>query len=160
MDMPFKKGISPMIATVLLIAFTIAVGGLVSVWMTSFTKTTTGEVSTQEETKIYCSYAGISISGLNYCNLYLWGTVENTNLKPIGNITLQIFWDNATTPKKIYLCQNGSACVTASAMELSPGEFTTFNVSVGGSNYDKVRVYTNCSDVDDEASRAYISTPC
>jgi flagellin-like protein len=153
-----EKGISPMIATVLLIAFTVAVGGLVSVWMTSFTRTTTSEVSNQEETKIYCSYAGISISDVNYCSYYLWGAIENTNLKPIGNITLQIFWNNATTPQKIYLCQDGSVCTTASSMELSPGEHATFNVSIGGSNYDKVRVYTNCSEVDDEAPSAYITS--
>jgi len=152
-----KKGISAMIATVLLIAFTVAVGGVVSIWITSFTSTTTEEVSSQEETKIYCAYAGISVSDLNYCNLYLWGTLENTDLKAIGDITLQIFWDNYTTPNKIYLCQNGSTCVGASAMELEPGESSTFNVSIGGANYDKVRVYTNCSNVDDEATSAYVT---
>lgn len=153
-----KKGISAMIATVLLIAFTVAVGGVVSIWITSFASTTTEEVTSQEETEIYCAYAGVSISDLNYCGLYLWGTVDNTELKAIGSITLQIFWDNATSPNKIYLCQNGTACTGSSEMELEPGDSTTFNVSIGGANYNKVRVYTNCSKVDDEATRGYVTT--
>jgi flagellin-like protein len=37
------KGISPMIATVLIIAFTIAVGGIISIFMTNLTTTQTGE---------------------------------------------------------------------------------------------------------------------
>lgn len=35
-----SKAISPIIATVLLIAFTVAVGGILSLWLTSFTTTT------------------------------------------------------------------------------------------------------------------------
>ena len=40
------KGISPMIATVLLLAFTIAVGGIISVWLTGMTRTQTAGVTT------------------------------------------------------------------------------------------------------------------
>lgn len=152
-----KKGISAMIATVLLIAFTVAVGGILSSWFMGFARSTSEDVKDVEETKIYCAYAGVSVSSLNYCDLYLWGTVKNTDLRAIGNITLQIFWDNFTTPNKIYLCQNGSACVGASSMELVPGDTATFNVSIGGGNYDKIRVYTNCSNVDDEATSAYVT---
>jgi flagellin-like protein len=40
-----KKAISPMVATVLLIGFTIAVGAILSVWFTTFTRTQTATVS-------------------------------------------------------------------------------------------------------------------
>ncbi|MEM5854631.1 MAG: archaellin/type IV pilin N-terminal domain-containing protein, partial [Candidatus Aenigmatarchaeota archaeon] len=36
-----SKAISPMIATILLVAFTVAVGGIISVWLTGFTRTQT-----------------------------------------------------------------------------------------------------------------------
>jgi len=36
-----KKGISPFIATILLIGFTVAVGAILSVWFTTFTRTQT-----------------------------------------------------------------------------------------------------------------------
>ena len=39
------KGISPMVATVLLLAFTVAVGGIISVWMTGLTRTQTAGVT-------------------------------------------------------------------------------------------------------------------
>jgi flagellin-like protein len=40
-----KKAISPMVATVLLIGFTIAVGAILSVWFTTFTRTQTASIT-------------------------------------------------------------------------------------------------------------------
>lgn len=54
-----SKGISPMVATVLLIAFTVAVGGIVSVWLTGFTNDTTGSVESASSNQTKC--AGIFI---------------------------------------------------------------------------------------------------
>lgn len=149
-----KKGISPMIATVLLIAFTVAVGGIVSVWMQTFSQDTAEEVSEEAEQQIYCSYAGISLSNVQYCNNYISGRVENTKYKAIGDITVQIFYTNATT-QTINLCDNGTSC-PSSFMELEPGETKTFNVSAD-STYDTIRVYTNCSNVDDELQSGYVT---
>jgi flagellin-like protein len=150
-----KKAISPMVATVLLIAFTVAVGGVVSVWLQTFSRTTTGEVSEQTESEIYCSYAGISMSNLEYCSSYLFGRLENTKFKAIGNITVQIIYTNATT-QTIRLCNNGSSC-PSSLMSLEPGELKTFNISIDSSSYDTIRVYTNCSNVDDEVQSGQVT---
>jgi len=49
-----SKAISPMIATILLIAFTVAVGGIISVWMTSYTRTTGASVSSVTENTTAC----------------------------------------------------------------------------------------------------------
>ena len=50
-----------MIAIVLLIAFTVAVGGILSLWLTSFTTTTTGAVETvsTNQTKCFGTYIDI-----------------------------------------------------------------------------------------------------
>lgn len=48
-----KKGISPLIATVLLIAFTMAIAGMMATWATSFVSTKMAE--TQNQTDITCS---------------------------------------------------------------------------------------------------------
>mgnify|MGYP000383165667 CR=1 FL=1 len=55
------KGISPLIAAVLLIAFTVAVGGIISIWLTTFAKTTTGnvEASTTDITKCASTYLSL-----------------------------------------------------------------------------------------------------
>jgi len=55
------KGISPMIATVLIIAFTIAVGGIISVFMTNLTKTQTGEAEKSAAGTAECAGAYIDI---------------------------------------------------------------------------------------------------
>jgi len=49
-----SKAISPMIATILLIAFTVAVGGIISIWMTGYTRTTGASVSSATENTTAC----------------------------------------------------------------------------------------------------------
>lgn len=49
------KGISPMIAIVLLIAFTVAIGGIMSVWLTGLTSTQTQQVSNQSAAQVKCT---------------------------------------------------------------------------------------------------------
>jgi len=158
-----SKGISPLIATVLLIAFTVAVAGIVSVWITSFTATSTQTVSSHSETELICAYAGVKMSDLEYCsaNGRMSGIVENTNLVDIGNITLQIIYQNATS-EKIYLCLNGSSCAAsgASTMALAPRERQSFNVSIGGSNYNKIHLYTNCTSAYYDLTSSDVSSTC
>jgi len=56
-----SKAISPMIAVVLLIAFTIAVGGILSLWMTGFTTTTTQSVETASTNQTKCAGTYIDV---------------------------------------------------------------------------------------------------
>jgi flagellin-like protein len=158
-----SKGISPLIATVLLIAFTVAVAGIVSVWITTFTTTSTQSVSGHSETELVCVYAGVKLSDLKYCssNGRMSGIVENTNLIDLGNITLQVIYQNASS-QKIYLCLNGSSCnaLGASTMALTPREKQSFNVSIGGSNYDKIHLYTNCTNAYYDLTSGDVSSTC
>ena len=55
------KGISPMIAIVLLIAFTVAVGGILSLWLTGYTTTTTGSVASITENQTKCAGTYIDV---------------------------------------------------------------------------------------------------
>lgn len=145
------KGVSPLVASVLLIAFTIAVAGLYSGWITSFTKKTNEEVEEQSGKKVTCSYGGIALDNVKYNKTTgnLTGTVENTNLISLGNIDFEIFYANATREK---LDLN---------MALEPGEKNTFDRQVLDmnmtNNYDKIRVITNCSNVNDEISSSDVS---
>jgi flagellin-like protein len=143
-----KKGISPMIATVLLIAFTVAVAGIISVWVTTFTSSTTSTVSEKAEGELYCVYGGISVSSMKYCNNYFSGIVENTRFVDIGNVTLQVFYNNMSS-KTVKL-----------NISLQPRESAAFNLSGIDSNYDKIHMYTNCSNVYTDATKSDISTSC
>jgi flagellin-like protein len=145
------KGISPLIATVLLIAFTVAVGGIISVWLTGFTRTQTQAVGSQASISITCSNGGIALSYLSYCKPYLSGILTNTGSISLGNLSLTITYTNASLTEKRYLQLLGSTInVTPTCcgnLTLSPSELTSFNGSIGGSNYDMIRVVSNCSGV-------------
>mgnify|MGYP000218039353 CR=1 FL=1 len=155
------KGISPLIATVLLIAFTVAVAAVISLWLTGFASTSSETVSQHAETELYCAYGGISISNLKYCSSTgrLAGIIENTRLVDIGNVTLQIIYANATN-EKIYLAEDGSARSGGSTLSLTPREQVSFNVTIGGSNYDRIHVYTNCTNVYADARSNDVISSC
>jgi flagellin-like protein len=147
------KGISPLIATVLLIAFTIAVGGIISIWLTGYTTTTTEIISEESEARIACIGAGISLRDLKFNSTisYLTGNIENTGTVKLGDIDLHILYQNASV-EKIPLCLIGGVAknCTKSNITLSQRDIVSFNVS-SGSTYNKIRVTSNCSEATDEA---------
>ena len=141
-----KKGISPLIASVLLIALVIGIAGIYSGWFTNFIKTITSTIGKNEEIRIQCTYGEVSLRNLiyNITSENLTGEIENTDIIPLGNIDLEIFYNNVTKEDKDL------------NMTLNPGEKDVFNIAIG-SNYQKIRVLTNCSNVYDELSSNYIS---
>ena len=56
-----KKGISPLVATVLLIAFTLSIAGLLGGWLTSLTKSETDTISKGAAITVNCSSAVLDI---------------------------------------------------------------------------------------------------
>jgi len=59
------KGVSPLVATVLLIAATVAIAGIISVWLTSFTRTTTTSVETTATNQTKCAGAYLKIDSVS-----------------------------------------------------------------------------------------------
>jgi flagellin-like protein len=160
------KGVSPLIATVLLIAFTVAVAGIISVWLTGFTRTTSETVGSQANIQIICNNGQISLSNLKYCstNGYLSGDISNSGTIALGNITLQILYDNGTQHPKLYLSLIGGSVSTSTTccgnLSISPAEKYRFNTSVN-SNYEIIRVITNCTaTVTDEAQASDVTLSC
>jgi flagellin-like protein len=78
------KGISPIIATVLLISFAVGVAGIVSIWLTGFTGDTT-EMTTERGNKITeCTGVSLEVKSVTDSGiLYL-----NPSIKTITNITV------------------------------------------------------------------------
>lgn len=142
------KGISPLIATVLLIAFTVAVGGILSVWLTTFSRTSTDIIGSQSSTQLTCSYGGISLSNLAETGGWVSGNVRNTGLIGLGNFTFVYIWSNATS-FSTQLCSNSSSAFscTTSNMSFTTNQVLPFNVSAGGgTNVQTLRVATNCTN--------------
>lgn len=163
------KGVSPLIATVLLIAFTIAVGGIISVWLTQFTQTQTDIVGKESETQIVCGTGGIQFSDVKFCstNNYLTGAFSNTGSIGIGNITMTILYTNASREVRYFENRGGSLFNLTSCcgnLTMIPADKFAFNISLGGSNHDIIRITTNCTTtrVSDEvsSSKNEISKAC
>ena len=153
-----SKGISPLIATVLLIAFTVAVAGIIATWITGFATTTSESVSKQSSNEINCAYGAINIRSLRYASPYLSGIIENNGQIELGNISISVVYQNATS-EKIQLCKSGitgQSCAVSN-LTLRISEQQSFNFSLNGSNYDEIRAISNCSNVVDTAKRVDVS---
>jgi len=155
-----NKGVSPLIATVLLIAFTIAVGGIISVWLTSFTTTTTQTVGKQSEAQIICGTGGIQLSNVGFCSPILSGYITNTGSISLGNLTFTVLY-NDNTREMFYanynvnnsgFVSNQSSC--CGSLTMLPGEKYWFNFTIRASNYKILRVVTNCTTITDEVDNS------
>jgi flagellin-like protein len=150
------RGLSPIISVVLLIGLTVAVGAVISIWLLSFTRETSTDVSGKAEKQVNCAYGGIALSKLTFCSNYLWGRIENTGQINLENITLQIIKDSTTS--KLELCEIGTEVknCTSANLSLPVNELRIFNISFS-SKPNEVIVITNCEGVKDRVKEVDIS---
>ena len=146
------KGLSPLVAEVLLIAFAVGVGAIIATWVLGFTRSSTKTVSKQSSTQLACTYGSIKFLSsppltYNSTSGNLTGAVENNGNIPLGDIRLQILYTNSTL-----------SVINLSPSQLTSGGVISFNVKIS-SNYQTVRVVTNCTnpEVSDEASSSKIT---
>jgi flagellin-like protein len=143
------KGISPLIAAVLLIAFTVAIATLVMGWFSTLTRTTTETVSNKTSESVSCSNAQIGIQDIyitagNSATGSARVIVKNTGFKTLGVTSLQIY--NTTG----HNFSSGFSGVGS----FPPGSIQTFsieNVSIitCPTTFSKVIVTSNCGGVTD-----------
>lgn len=97
------KAISPLIATVLLIAFTMSVAAIIVSWATGFEKTQTSYVGEKGEKQIKCTYADMDIRKdnvkYNFTPGYIWVNLTMFNR---GSENLYNFSFFVITDKDIY----------------------------------------------------------
>lgn len=115
-----KKGISPLIATVLLIALTMAIAGVMSTWATVFVKNQIekAEQASANQTTITCS-GSIAVNALVMAGKgYAIVTVDATPI-PLSDWTGYVFYDD---PSK-----NEDAQIANASVSLTTGQVHTFN---------------------------------
>lgn len=143
-----------------LLVYTLTVEGVVKTWLTgSFASTQT--FVKQSETDVYCRHAGIAMADLKYCirENGLSGTIKNTDLNDLGSITLHIVYQNASS-QTIYLSEVGNARMGWSMMALPAKSEAFFSVYGISSNYDRIHLSTNCTNVYDDATRSDVESVC
>src|SRR3989338_43119 len=148
-----KKGISPLIAAVLLIAFTVAIATLAMGWFSQLTRTTTTTVSNKTTEAVACSNAQVSIDGgylrLNATESDARVLVKNSGFSNLGITSLQVY---NTTGANFSTGFGG-------ASSLTPGSLVAYNITMASiptcATFSKVIVTTNCGGVTD----VFESTP-
>ncbi len=147
------KGISPMIAVVLLIAFTVAVGGIISIWLTGLASTQTATTGTAAERQTLCARSVLKITEVtsnlgtsDYANVtmvYEYGTED------LYNFTLS-FIDDARNLATINQTALTPQYNDTSGQRLKPGMLVVWHVTpemglnLGGSSLYSVRVRALC----------------
>ena len=144
------KGISPIVSSVLLIAFTVTVAVIIGSWYRNLAKTSAETVKEQTTESLTCTYGGINLYDVKFSSTtnYVNGKIKNTGNVVLGDVDIQIFY------------VNGSSIVYEKNFTMDPGEIIGFNVSSGCSSLseiDFVRVKTNCSNVDAKVESSKIT---
>ena len=105
-----RKGISPLIAAVILIAFVVAVAGIASTFFSGFTKQQQVQVQEKGESTVECALAVVSIDPDTVSNtsvtnvrfvLENTGTVDLTGLKVVTFNATATVTDSTPTPTTI-----------------------------------------------------------
>jgi flagellin-like protein len=131
-----KKAISPMVATVLLIGFTIAVGALLSVWFTTFTRTQT-----------------TSITGSAAChagNVKIFSNVTTTGSSAVRVYVTNLRGDMSITVTGIMVSCGTSSSSSATSLPLTINAGQTGYSDVSGlsgctSSNTRIDITGNCS---------------
>jgi len=140
---------------------TVTIAGIVSIWFTSFTKTTTQTIGGEVSIEIICMHAGISFSDVCYSNGYISGYFSNTGKIALGGIVLTILYRNGSFDKYYLSYAEGKIIPQTSCcgnLTLFVNDKYSFNVSVS-SDFDRIYISTNCTKVSDEV-KASEMTPC
>ena len=143
------KAISPMIATVLIIAFTIAVGGIISIFMTNLTTTQTGEAEkaaagTSECAGTYIGIINVSIvdltnGGNNTANIIVHNPSKNS-------IYVTSAYDDGGNVNTTFINTSTGSDVEL-GLKLAPGEIMPLSaVNLPTANSNKVTLVGFCEN--------------
>lgn len=86
-----RKGISPILASVLLLAATLAVAGIFTGWAPNLVQTVTEATEDQTEHRIECDRASLEMVSSNYNGSAVETALRNNGQMDLPDITLAVF---------------------------------------------------------------------
>ena len=95
-----KKGISPILASILMVAFTVAIAGFVSSWMSQTTKTATENAGNASDSVSNCLYASIEANDVYFNSSStekLKFDIRNTGTKTLTVDKIRVNAKNSST---------------------------------------------------------------
>ncbi len=130
------KAVSPLIASVLLIAFVFSISLIITDWTTSIGKEKSEEIAKKGEKSVKCTFADFTIikplltynfSSKATINL----TIRNSGKEPLYDFKFSVITDKNTLPKSYEFVALNQKTENE---PLKPGEFWTFNLIPNGSS--------------------------
>ncbi|MDY6769444.1 MAG: archaellin/type IV pilin N-terminal domain-containing protein [Candidatus Nanohaloarchaea archaeon] len=136
-----RKGVSPLIAAVLLIAFTMAVAAILTAWVTTFTQEQTAELGNKSAKQIDCSFGQLEIFDTTSDTTWVTVAITNTGTVDFNNTSVTTL-------------SGGSVLGKGYLSDLGSGQTKSINVSwSSGGAAETVRIATQqCPTVTDEAT--------
>jgi len=145
----YKKGLSPLIAVVLLIAFTVGIAGLVLTWLGTLSGKQMEKTSEVADKQILCSRSFLDITEVKY------GTVSNVTLRytlgteDLYNFTLT-FIDNTGQYYATPVANVTPQYNDTEGQRFKPGMIAVWNIntsSLTGSSLSRVYVSALCQKI-------------
>ncbi len=143
------KGISPLLAAVLLIAITVALATLIMGWMSTITRTSQVKVENKTIQAIDCSAGGISIK-----EVYITAGATTASANVVVSNTGQTDDLQITTAQLLNITGSNFTATNVPITDFDKGDIETLTFSGMGiascpSDFSKVIVTTNCGGVSD-----------
>ena len=127
-----RKGISPLVAVIMLIAFTMIVAGILATWTTNFAQRQRVKIEFCTEASAYIQ-GGTYDSGTNTLNL----VVYNNGKVPLSFISILTY-------------KNGTVHKASTTWNISAGDIETLSISGVSSNLEQVTIQSKeCPGVQD-----------
>ena len=138
-----RKGISPLVAAVLLIAVTMTLAGILAYWASSFVRVRTEEWERRMPAG-ECSFANFRIYRCKYNSSTekISLILDNVEGVELDSLVLFMLYDNATIANKTMTGTLPARTIKA------------FEVTGISENFEKITIKTNCPDVTVSASAA------
>jgi len=137
-----KKGISPLVAAVLLIAATMSIAGILAYWASSFMRTQTSSFENQTITS-ECQYADFKIYGCSYNS--------TSTSKPV-NLILENYRDVLLKDLVAYVYFTNGTITPVSLNETLPkGAIKSFSIN-NIDTFTKILVKTHCPEITRETA--------
>lgn len=126
-----KKGISPLIATVLIIGFTVALAAVIMTWGSSFTRSMQESTEQSTQTQLVCAQeVSLSINSACTTPTGIDLVIENKGSKAIKKINFRAFTDATTVATEEYATELAPfAIAKVSLTTLATGGLTTTDIN-------------------------------
>lgn len=135
------KGVSPLVAAVLLIAITMSIAGVLAFWASQFVNKSLPPVN---ETTIQCRFANFVVYGCTYDSntSILVLTLNNIQSLELRNLTTYLSFSNGTLSSGINLNES-----------ISPAEFKSYILHGIPSDFSKIIISSQvCTDLSKEST--------